>query len=154
MSKQSSQSPPTTQASEMVKLRRDKFALLAKVGQRKREASQFQDEAEYYFGIVTALLAVSGEAMAELRLTNPPENGNEKVADLSSRHIQLTRQLLSYWPKNLESQERVLRLLNSDGLAMTTTTTDDGYVIPSSDLILESVARAIAATSKESSPKQ
>lgn len=139
--------------SEMAKLRRDKFALLARVGQRKREASQFREEAEFYCGNVTELLALLAEAMQLLREMSPPEEGNAKVADLTSKHIQLVGQLLSFWPSNLESQNRVLSLLDSPGLGMVTGLTKDGFVIPSSALILESVARAIAVT-KEENQKQ
>lgn len=152
MMKRPTASSHNTRTSEMDKLLRDKFVLLAKVGQRKREASRFQDEAEFWFGIVTELLALLGEAMEKLRLEHPSAEGDEAVATLTSKQLSLVRQLLSFSPPASESQERVLRLLDSDGLGMMTAVTGGVYVIPSSRLILESVERIIAAT-KEQDPK-
>ena len=146
MTQKHTPSQASTLTSEMVKLRRDKFVLLAKVGQRKKEASQFRDEAMFYYGTVTELLVALGEAMALLREMHPPESGNKKVSDLMCQHTQLIKQLLSFWPQHSESQERALALLDSAGLGMVTGLTEDGYVIPSTALILENVERIIAAT--------
>jgi hypothetical protein len=56
---------------------------------------------------------------------------------------------LGYWPEDSESQNRLLKLLDCDGLATVTELTSEGFVILSSDQILESVARVIAATKEQ-----
>lgn len=133
----------------MKKLVRDKFALLARVGVRKREASAFQDEAEFYCGIVTGLLAASAEQLLLLQMvadeTNVPRLKGA-VADITSRQHRLIKQLLDFWPRNTESQTRTLNLLGCAGLVKMTERTDDGSVSLSTDQILKNVARAIAAT--------
>lgn len=131
---------------EKAKLKREKFALLAKVGQRKREASRFQDEAEFYCGSVIETLAVLKDAMDKLRKEHPTAEADPEMTGLMSRHTRLIRKLTTYWPPDMESQQRLSILLDSVGLETVTASTDEGYVFLSSDLILENVARIIAVT--------
>ena len=132
------------------KLVRDKYALLARVGQRKREASAFQDEAVFYFTIVTELLALSAgllEGLQEAEETNAQVKS--RLLEHTSHYHRLIRSLLSFWPKNSESQVRILSLLDCDGLEKALACTPDGYVSLSTDQILENVARAIEVIKEE-----
>lgn len=136
------------------RLLRDKFALLARVGHNKRKASAYQDEAEFYFTAATESLAILGELLDFLQKAEQKDPRLAPfVAKHTSRQHHLIKSLLRYWPKNSDSQERLLTLLDSDGLAATLDTTADGYSFLSTDLILENVARCIAATKVESPPK-
>lgn len=136
------------------RLLRDKFALLAKVGHNKRKASAYQDEAEFYFTTATESLAILGELLDFLQSLEKKDSRLAPfVAKHTSKQHHLIRTLLSYWPKNSDSQERLLTLLDSDGLVTMLDTTPDGYSTLSTDLILENVARCIAATSEESNQK-
>ena len=131
---------------ERKRLVRDKFALLAKVGVRKREALASQEEAEFYSTIVTELLALSGDLLEFLqRAEQKAPSLRGYVAENTSRYHDLIQRLLSYYPQSLASRERALNLLDSDGLERVLATTPDGYVSLSSDLILENVERAIEA---------
>lgn len=143
----SSKSAPNMTVSERKKLVRDKFALLAKVGRQKKRASQFGDEAEFWATNVTELLAVLADALEHLEGLAPLDD--LRTAQLRSEHIRLARRLLGFWPPNSESQNRVLNLLDCDGLAKVTELTREGFVILSSDLILENVERIIEATRAE-----
>ena len=126
------------------------FALLAMVGQRKREASAYQEAEEHYYTVATELHAnLTGllsllQPLAERHAALRP-----LVAEHTSRLHHSTRSMLNYWSKNSDSQERVLNLLDSDGLKQMLGSTPDGYVCLSTDLILENVARAIGATKEE-----
>lgn len=144
-------SPPSSQDLVTRKLVRDKFALLAQVGREKRAALALQDEATFYSSIVTDLLVAQGELLE--RLQADAKIDPELVAlasEHTSRFHRLTKQLLSFWPANSVSQERILTLLNSDGLAKVLDSTQDGYLTLSTDLILENVERAIEATKGKS----
>lgn len=126
------------------KLRRDKFALLAKVGHLKRVASRSAEETEFYYTTATEALALLAEALRQLAsIEREAGSRNPGLVDITSRHHHLIRRLSSYWPQNSESQQRILNLLESDGLATVMGVTSDGYASLSSDLILENVARAI-----------
>jgi hypothetical protein len=135
---------------ERVSLVRDKFALLAKVGVQKRRASRFQDETEFYYTTATELLAISGDLLDLLQRLEP-EHPELKglLSDHTSRYHRSIRRLLGFWGKDIESQERSLKLLDSDGLARVLADTPDGYVSLSSDLILRNVERAIEATCQQ-----
>lgn len=139
--------------SEKSKLKRDKFVLLAKVGHAKRKASQYQDEAVFYFGIATELLAITTELAAIATGKQVKLDTKERLrrSELTSRFHRLTKQLLNYWPPSLESQEMYLDWLNSDGAGTLLATTGDGFVSLSSDLILKNVESIFAAT-KERCP--
>lgn len=134
---------------ERDKLKRDKFALLAMVGHRKREASRYQEEAEFWSGCVIETLAVLRDAMDKLRKEHPTEEGDKEMIKLMSRHSRLIRQLTSYFPPDTTSQLRLSALLESVGLERVTASTEEGYVFLSSDLILENVERIIEATKAE-----
>lgn len=123
------------------------YALLAKVGVRKREASAYRDEAEHYCGIVTELLALSTELVVFLQATEKRAPGLKPLtADSTFRLHRSIKQLLNFWPQNSDSQERLLTLLDSDGLATMTGSTADGYVSLSSDQVVGNVERIIAVT--------
>lgn len=139
----------------MKKLKRDKFALLAKVGHRKREVSLLQDEADFYCGSAIGLHALLADQQQLLEMLaeatgNPHLKG--RVADFISRHNQLIRPLLNFWPSGSESQQRLLSLLGSDGLAKVMESTREGYVSLSTTQVLRNVELAIEAT-KDSSRK-
>lgn len=144
----------TSDTSKMVKLKRDKFALLAKVGHLGREVSALHDEADHYSSIATELLAVSSEL---LTLLEEQEEENQKTNPYlvipASRLTSLTQKLLNYWPKGSKSQDRVYEMLDSDGVVTVTDTSEEGFVYPSMDLILKNVGRAIGA-SREQSPRR
>lgn len=135
-------------ASEMKKLKGQKFALLARVGHQKKKASVLHEEATFYSTIVTELLASSGEAL-EFLVSNPdltiPHN-KLRVAQFGSRRLRLIKRLLSYWPPDTESQQRLWSLLTSAGLGMDLVRTSEGSVTLSMDRILNNVARTIEAT--------
>jgi hypothetical protein len=136
---------------ERTRLVRDKFALLARVGVRKREALASQEEAEFYYSIVTELLALSGDLLEFLQKAEtkaPSLRGY--VTENTSRYHALIKRLLNHWPSSTASRNRALNLLDSDGLARVLAPTPDGYVSLSSDLILENVARAIEAIKVQS----
>lgn len=140
-------SKKTMNTSEKERLLRDKFALLARVGHNKRKASAYQDEAEYYFTIATEALAVLGELLGYLQKAEKLEPSLAPfVARHTSKQHHLVKSLLTFWPQNTDSQERVLSLLDSDGLAEMLESTPEGYVYLSTDLILENVARCIDAS--------
>ena len=126
------------------------FALLAMVGQRKREASAYQEAEEHYYTVATELHAnLTGllsllQPLAERHAALRP-----LVAEHTSRLHSSTKSMLNFWSKNSSSQERVLSLLDCDGLKQMLASTPDGYVCLSTDLILENVARAIGATKEE-----
>lgn len=142
--------------SELAEQKRARFALLARVGRQKREASQLQDEATFYSTIVTELLAVSGELLALVESQEATMKREELLAvvDLASRQRRSTRRLLSFWPQNSESQQRFSEMLDSAGVAMVTDTSQEGYVSPSMDQMLKNAERAIVAMKRESNQKQ
>lgn len=129
---------------------REYYALLAMVGRRKREALAYQEAEEHYYTIATELHAnLTGllsllQPLAERHAALRP-----LVAEHTSRLHSSTRSMLNFWSKNSTSQERVLNLLDSDGLKQMLGSTPDGFVCLSTDLILENVARAIGATKEE-----
>lgn len=145
-----------TQAQQKERLIREKFALLAKVGQRKREALAYQEAEEFYFTTATEALALSGELLVVLHeaVGEWSPEWQALVADQTSRYHLLLRNLLSFWPKNSDSQDRLLNLLNSDGLERFLETTPEGYISLSSDQIIENVERIIEATRAELEQKQ
>lgn len=152
MTNKHTRSNSTTPLSAKAKLRRDKFALLARVGHQKRKASAYLEETEFYYGIVTELLALSGDLLDLLGVIEKHAPAvTPLLAVLTSRQHHLARLLLDYWPQNSESQSRILDLLDADGLANLLETTEDGYLTLSSDQILANVERIIAPTNKESS---
>jgi hypothetical protein len=131
---------------ERKRLVRDKFALLAMVGRRKREALASQEEAEFYYSIVTELLALSGDVLEFLqRAETKAPSLKGYVAENTSRYHDLIQRLLQFWPTSSASKERALNLLDSDGLERVLASTPDGYVSLSTDLILANVERAIEA---------
>lgn len=137
----------STVVSQRDALKRDKFALLAKVGHRKKEASAYQDEAEFYCGIATELLALSVDLVEFLQRAEKRAPAVTPLsADATSRLHRSIKRLLRSWPPRSDSQERLLSLLKSDGLATMIATTEEGYVTLSSDQIVGNVARIIAAT--------
>lgn len=125
----------------------EKFALLARVGAQGRKASQFRDEAIFYCGIVTELLALFTEVVTFLqRAEKHTPQLAPFVAVITSRQHHLVKRILGHWPTNSESRLRAQTLLESDGLGPLLGSTEDGYVSLSSDLILENVERIIVAT--------
>lgn len=143
----STTSSSPTETSQKAPPKQAKFVLLAKVGQLKREASQLHEEADSYCSIVTALVAGYTELLmwAEAKEREFPGLSTDLVTH-SSNHTQLVKGLLHNLPHASISRERVLKLLNSDGLGMAMDVTEDGYVSPSSAQILRNVERAIVAT--------
>lgn len=140
-------SSSTTETSPMKKLKREKFALLARVGHHKRNLSALQDEANFYSTIVTALLADYEVALRSLEAEDLSALDRKQIVmELTSRRLHLTRQLLNFSPPSSESLDRIWNLLNSDGLATSLVTTPEGWLSLSSDLILGSVERAIEVT--------
>ena len=141
--------------SQKKRLIREKFALLAKVGHAKRKASAYQEAEEFYSSIATEALAVSTELL--LYLQEYTGQGSPEfdrfVASYTSRQHNLVRSITSFWPKNSDSQERALAMLDSDGLLPMIEHSDEGYVSLSMDQILSNVELAIAA-STEDTPKQ
>lgn len=136
-----------TVISERDSLKSAKFALLAKVGQRKREALALHAEADSYSSTVTELVALSTGLLHLLEQVEPQVRGiSPALVTLSSRHTHLMHHILDSLPRSSMSRDRVLRMLNSDGLETAMDITDDGYVSPSSDQILRNVARAIGIT--------
>lgn len=129
------------------------YALLARVGHQKKKASQFQDETAFYIGIVIELLALSVE---QNDLLQALAGKLVPLKGLSSEHTSqlhnLVKKLHSFWPTNIESQERLLNLLACDGLGKLQGTTPDGLLSLSTDRILRNVAQIIEAT-KESNLK-
>lgn len=147
-------SSSTTDTSQMAKLKRDKFALLAKVGHLGREVSALHEEADHYSSIATVLLAASMELLTLLEEQEVMEESpNERLVTPVSRIMNSIQKLLHFWPKGSMSQDRVYSMLDSDGLGMATVSSEDGFVYPSMDLILRNVERSIEA-SKARSPKQ
>lgn len=129
------------------------FAQLARVGHNKRKALAYQEEAEFYFTIATEALAgfeVLLECLKKVEQMEP--SLTPFVAKHTSKQHQLIKSLLNFWPKNTDSQERVLSLLDSDGLAATLEFTPEGFASLSMDRILENVERCIEATKQESNP--
>jgi hypothetical protein len=155
MSQHAIASPSTLVDSAMVKQKREKFALLARVGHQKREVCRLHEEADFYSSIVTELLALSTESLT-LLVAEEEKHPELKlpILTLVSRQTNLLKRLLNYWPRDSQSQERVCALLESDGLETMTDVSDEGYVSPSMDLILRNVARAIEVTKMGLSPKQ
>lgn len=142
----SSNTPP----SEKEKLKRDKFALLAKVGVQKRRASRFLAETDFYSGTATELLALSGDLLEVLQsLEEAHPEIKPDLTDLTSQYHRLIKRLLGFWGPDIESQERFSKLLDSDGLAKVLADTPDGYVSLSTDRILRNVERAIEVTKRE-----
>lgn len=143
-------SSATTDTSEKENLKRAKFALLAMVGRHKRQASRFQEETEFYCGIVTDLLALS---MEQNRLVQKLADKAPGLKAISAEHTselhRLVYRIHGFWPSDGESQQRLLDLLASPGLEMVQGTTPDGYLSLSTDLILDNVARVIEATSEQ-----
>lgn len=140
-------SSSTTDPSPMARLKRDKFALLARVGHLGREVSALHAEADLYCSTATELLAASLELLMQLEAVEAQEGAPRKELVIPvSRVTNSIRRLLNFWPKNTMSQDRVLEMLDSDGVEMGTVVSDDGYVYLSSDLILSNAARAIGAT--------
>jgi hypothetical protein len=141
----------TSDSSKMIRLTRDKFALLARVGHQKRKVLAYQKEAEFYFTIATETL-VTLQAALEVLDSREQENGQPDVLlrDLTSSLSHSVRSLLKYWPSDTESQERLFSLLGHSGLAKTVKTTPDGYLSLSSDLVIGNVARTIALTKEQS----
>lgn len=147
-----SKSTSTSATSRMEKLSRDKYVLLAKVGHRKREALAYQEAEEFYSSIVTELLALSvaqTELLQDIADRADSPSLRRAVAADTSRLHRLTKRLLSFWPKNSDSQKRVSDLLESAGVAKLLTDTEDGYVTLSTGQILANVARAIGLTKEQ-----
>lgn len=139
--------------SERDKQKAARFALLARVGRQKREASLLHDEAETYCSSVIELVALSTALLRQLEAAEETDKSlSRSVVTLSSRHSQLIRHLLNSLPLAMISRERVLRMLNSAGLATATDITEEGYVSPSSDQILRNVVRAIGITKTTAEP--
>lgn len=140
-------SSSSTKDSEKVKLKREKYAHLARVGHQKRRALAFQDAEEFYFTIATEQVALLREQLEEaLELEKQMKAPSPAVAKATSRLTHLTRRLLHFWPRNSESQQRISLLLDSAGLATMMAVTDEGYLTLSSDQILGNVERIIALT--------
>lgn len=143
----SSKSSPTLKKESLV---RDKFALLAMVGRRKREALAYHEAEEFYSTIVSEQHANLAALLSSLR---PLAERSPALAELLSFHTSRlhhsTKKLLSYWPKNTASQETLWNLLASEELSQTLATTPDGYVSLSTDQILDNVVLAIGATQEE-----
>ena len=137
--------------SQLGEQKRARFALLAKVGHQKKEVSQLHEEADFYSTIATELLALSTEQLHLLEKMELLLNKEAQVSlvEISSRHTKLTKRLLSFWPRSTASQSRIFEVLDSVGVAMATDTSEEGYVSPSMDQILNNVARAIEVTKKE-----
>ena len=126
------------------------YAILAMVGQRKREALAYQEAEEHYYTVATELHANLAGLLSLLQpLAERHAALRPLVADHTSRLHHSTKSMLNFWSKNSSSQERVLNLRDSDGLKQMLGSTPDGYVCLSTDLILENVARAIGATKGE-----
>lgn len=139
----------TTPDSAMEKVVRAKFALLAKVGRQKREASLLRDEVTFYSSSVTALAAVSVEQLGVLQdLADRVDSPQLKaaVADITSRHLIWMRKLLKHWPNDSECQQKLSELLESDGPQRLMASTPEGYATLSTGLILGNVERIIVAT--------
>lgn len=138
----------TTAISEMKKQKRARFALLAMVGHRKKEASRLQDEADFYSTTATEALAALEDAatlLAELGQQGSPE-AMKGAVDLTSVRFRLARQLLNFWPTGTTSEDRLWKVLGSDGLATILEDTPEGYLSLSSTQWVNNVARAIEAT--------
>lgn len=140
-------------SSEIKRLRSRLFALLARVGHQKRKALAYQEEAEHYYSIATEALAGLAELLEFMEILG---ESNPRVKELLSDHVsrqhQLVREMLGFWPRNTDSQERALSLLDSDGLVNLLEDTGEGYWSLSSDQILRNVERSIEA-SMEQPPK-
>jgi len=132
------------------KLVRDKFALLAMVGHRKRKALAYREAEEFYSTIVSEQHATLVELLVVLKsLAEVVPALNEVVTKHTSVLHRLTRMMLNFWPKNLDSQATLLSLLGSKELRPLLAYTPDGYVSLSTDLILDNVERAIGATAEQ-----
>ena len=144
------QSNSTTQTSEKARQKQANSARLAKVATLKKKASAYREERDFYYGIVTELLAPLGEAVEFLQAAEKDAPALKAlVARITSQQHHSVKQLLRYWPQNTESQSKISALLDADGLGNLLEDTADGYVSLSSDLILENAARIIEATKKE-----
>lgn len=141
-------SPSTTDTSEMAVHKRARFALLARVGRQKKEASMLLEALDNSFTNVTELVALS---QAQLRWAEEaeqylPRELKDSLITLSSAQTQLIRQILYSLPGDTTCRELSLKMLNSDGLGTSLDVTEEGYVSPSGDQILRNVARALEAT--------
>lgn len=155
MNRAATQSNLTTQTSEKAKHSPAYYALLAKVGHQKRKALAYRDERDFYYGIVTELLVPLGEAVEFLQQSEKKvPTLRPLVSSVTSQQHHSVRRLLNFWPQGTESRQKILDLLDADGLATVLGTTADGYLSLSSDLILENVERIIDPTKKESSPNR
>lgn len=143
----------TTEAFLTARLKRDKFALLAKVGHAKRAHSVLQAETELYCTTATELLAISMELLALLESEEESKGEMNLNAVIPvSRLYRCVQKISNFCVTDTASEQRMLRLLESDGAVMAMDTCNEGYASPSMDLMLKNVARAIVA-SKGSSPK-
>lgn len=128
---------------------RGRFALLVRGARHRKEVSQLHEEAEFYCGSAIelhALLVDQSTFLEQLATATSHPTLKAVVGGFMSRHNQLIKQLLNFWPPDLESQQRVVALLVSDGLARVTESTPEGYLSLSTGRILKSVELAIEAT--------
>lgn len=137
-----------TATSERDQHKRARYALLAMVGQRKREASILHTALADSFTNVTDLVAEYTDLLhfvegLEDRLS---QEERDDLVSLSSNHSQLMRQILSSLPDDSICRDLCLKMLNSDGLAKALDVTPEGYVSPSGDQMLRNVARALGHT--------
>lgn len=140
----------TTLDSQTKKLVSQKFALLARVGVEKRKALGFQEEAEFYFTTAIEALVILEDVLVFLnRAAVRAPSLQPLVNEYESRQRDLIRQLLNYWPKDTESQSRLLNLLDSDGVASHLGYTPEGFVSLSSDQIIESLEQILERCSRE-----
>lgn len=136
---------------EMEKQKRARFALLAMVGVRKREASQLREEMLLYYTTATELAALSVELLAFLqRAEATAPQISPLVAESTFTAHRSIKRLLNFSAQNSESQQRLVTLLNSDGLETMMGVTGDGYLSLSSDQIIGNVARVIEVTKARS----
>ena len=126
------------------------FALLAKAGHNKRKLLALHEEAEFYSTIATELLAHL-VARRDVLLQEEAKSGHPipELIEVTSLLTQQLKRTLSFWPNDTESQSRILALLESSGLETLMIGTGDGFVTPSSDLILGNVVRIIAHTKEQ-----
>ena len=149
----STKSDSRTATSEMAKVKSAKFALLARVGVLKREASALHGEADNFSSNVTELVALSTDMLTLLEAVEERDKTlSQDVLTLSSRHTQLMQHILYSLPPSMASRERVWKMLSSDGLATAMDITEEGYVSPSSAQILRNVVRAIGITKTTAAP--
>lgn len=146
------QSSQSTATSETGKTQDKSSAPSAREVRLAKAASGFRDEAINYYGIVSELLALVAE-LTNLDASLPEQELRQVVARVKSDGMcqlsQSISQLFDFYPHASESTRRLLTLLESEALEKGVSRTDDGYLIPSSDLMLDSVVACIEATKEQ-----